>query len=104
MKIEIFIAILINILNGLISILFFKKIIRKKWDKFIRYFYTAIIIRFFLLILLMFWFFKFLKFDIFVFSISFILSYFIILIFEILYINERFSTKILPKSEINQDK
>jgi len=60
-------------------------------------FYLMIIIRFAIMLGLIFWFFKFLKFDIFAFSITFFLSYFIILIFEIIYIHRRYSKNLQQK-------
>jgi len=95
-------AVILNSLNAIISLIYIKWIMKKKWQTFMELFYLMVVLRFIVSLGLMFWFFKFLKFDIFVFSITFILSYFVLLMIEILYINKRFSTKNYNKSEINK--
>lgn len=89
--ISIITAIILNIINALFSLYYIKRIIQYKWVDFIQKFYLMMIIRFILFISLMFCFFKYLKFDTFAFAITFILIYFIILIFEIIFIHKRHS-------------
>jgi hypothetical protein len=93
-------ALLINLLFFFISIFYLKKIIKKPWRKFLKVLYTMIMLRFGLVLILFFIFIKLMNFDKQAFSLTFILSYFVILFFEIIYINKRFSNEILMKRKI----
>lgn len=62
-----------------------------KWRDFIKKFYLMMLLRFTIILSLFFYFLKILKMDELALSLTFILSYFIVLIIEILYLNKRYN-------------
>lgn|GEM_PF-4439744 len=84
-------ALIMNTVNLMVSIFYVKRIINDNWRTFVRKFYTMMIIRFAIVLILFFVFLKIFKMDELYLGLTFILSYFIVLIIEILYLNKRYS-------------
>ncbi len=84
-------ALLVNLINLLVSILYTNRIMKYKWRDFIKKFYLMMLLRFTIILSLFFYFLKILKMDELALSLTFILSYFIVLIIEILYLNKRYN-------------
>ena len=82
-------AIVLNIANLIFSIYYTKIIIKNHWKSFIKKFYTMMIIRLIIVLVLFIILLKVFNFSELYFSIAFFLSYFVVLIIEILYLNKR---------------
>jgi len=85
-------AIIINIIGAFIVIRRLDYIIKQKeWQDFVSKFYGMLTIKFIIFVVIIVAVIKFSGFDQAVFALSFVMSYFLALIFEILYINKRYS-------------
>lgn len=89
--ISVLIAILINLVNLVFSIKYMNRIMRQNWKDFMKKFYLMMAIRFIIILGIFFVLIKIIKMDELYLSLTFILSYFVVIIIEILYLNKRYS-------------
>jgi len=85
-------AIGINLANLIFSLIYTEKIINQSWRDFVRKFYTMMMIRLAIIISLFFILLKVFKMSELYLSLTFIITYFIVLIVEILYLNKRYNS------------
>lgn len=89
MFIEIISAVLLGLLNGIISIFVLKKNKRKEISEFKNVILLSLLIRFFFMLIIIWICLSFLGFNAFYFGITLITTTFLFIIFEILFINNR---------------
>lgn len=87
---SVLIALVINAVNLFISLRIIKRIINQKWSSFIKKFFIMMIVRLFVVIILFFILLKVFKLSEFYLSFTFIITYFVLLMYEILYLNKRY--------------
>ena len=90
-------ALIMNIANLAFSLYYINRIMAKDWKTFVTRFYTMMMIRFAVVLTLFFILLIWVKMDELYLSLTFILSYFIVLIVEILYLNKRYSNLIFKQ-------